>query len=129
MKTNDCFRHRLMPLALWVLLCGVTALNAATATLERTVLPAGGGAAAAAANYTLTDTLGQPVVGNASSANYTLAAGFWPDSGGPPVPAAMGLGVPAGQTTAFDDALAGADGDRLATVQGNNDLVPVRSWG
>ena len=101
MKTNDCFRHRLMPLALWALLCGVTALNAATATLERTVLPAGGGAAAAAANYTLTDTLGQPVVGSASSANYAVADGFWPDSGGPPVPAAMDLGVPAGQTAAL----------------------------
>ena len=47
MNTNDYFRHRLMPLALSALLCGVTALNAATATLERTVLPAGGGAAAA----------------------------------------------------------------------------------
>lgn len=100
----------------------------ALAAGERGVLPAGGGTASVGV-YTLTDTLGQPVVGSASSANYAVADGFWPDSGGPPVPAAMGLGVPAGQTTAFDDALAGADGDRLATVQGNNDLVPVRSWG
>ena len=101
MNTNDYFRHRLMPLALSVLLCGVTALNAATATLERTVLPAGGGAAAAAANYTLTDTLGQPVVGSASSANYAVADGFWPDYGETPVSAAMDLGVPAGQTAAL----------------------------
>ena len=97
MNTNDYFRHRLMPLALSVLLCGVTALNAATATLERTVLPAGGGAAASA-KYTLTDTTGQPCVGVASSATYAVADGFWPDYGDPPVAAPRTLGVQAGET-------------------------------
>ena len=97
MKTNDCFRHRLLPLALSVLICGVTALNAATATLERTVLPAGGGAAASA-KYTLTDTAGQPCVGTANSTTYAVADGFWPDYGDPPVAAAMTLDVPAGET-------------------------------
>ena len=96
MNTNDCFRHRLMPLALSVLLCGVTALNAATATLERSVLPAGGGAAASA-KYTLTDTAGQPCVGTASSANYAIADGFWPDYGETPVAAPVTLGVQAGE--------------------------------
>ena len=97
MNTNDCFPHRLMPLALSVLLCGVTALNAATATLERTVLPAGGGAAASA-KYTLTDTAGQPCVGVASSATYAVADGFWPDYGDPPAAAPRTLGVQAGET-------------------------------
>jgi len=103
MNTNDYFRHRLMPLALSVLLCGVTALNAATATLERTVLPAGGGAAASA-KYTLTDTAGQPCVGTAAyaaSIAYAVADGFWPDYGETPVAAAMDLGVQAGQTAAL----------------------------
>ena len=72
----------------------------ALAAGERGVLPAGGGTASVGV-YTLTDTLGQPVVGSASSANYAVADGFWPDSGGPPVPAAMDLGVPAGQTAAL----------------------------
>ena len=97
MNTNDYFRHRLMPLALSVLLCGVTALNAATATLERTVLPAGGGAAASA-KYTLTDTAGQPCVGTASSTTYAVADGFWPDYGDPPEAAPRTLGVQAGET-------------------------------
>jgi len=47
---------------------------------ERGVLAAGGGAAAAGV-YVLTDTVGQPVIGGASSADYAMAMddGFWPD--------------------------------------------------
>ena len=49
----------------------------------RGVLGAGGGTATAGV-YTLMDTVGQPVVGNASSANYAVDAGFWPpDTSGP----------------------------------------------
>lgn len=100
MKTNDCFRHRRVPLALSALLCGVVELCAATATLERSVLPNGGGAAVSA-NYALTDTAGQPCVGTASSATYAVADGFWPDYGAVPVAGTLNLGVPAGQTTAL----------------------------
>ena len=79
MMTNDCFRHRVLPLALSALLCGVVELCAATATLERSVMPAGGGVAVSV-KYTLPDTVGQPCVGTASSANYTVTDGFWPDT-------------------------------------------------
>ena len=79
MNTNDCFHHRLVWLALLVLLGGVAALHAGdTAILERGVLSAGGGAAAAGV-YVLTDTVGQPVIGGASSADYAMDDGFWPD--------------------------------------------------
>jgi ubiquitin len=45
-------------------------------TEDRAVDSSGGGAAAAGP-YTVTDTVGQPAVGQASSASYTLADGFW----------------------------------------------------
>ena len=97
-----------MPLALSALLCGVVELCAATATLERSVLPDGGGAAVSA-KYALTDTAGQPCVGTASSVTasfvtYAVADGFWPDYGETPVAAAMDLGVQAGQTAALPTA-------------------------
>jgi hypothetical protein len=64
----------------------------------RGVLGSGGGAATVGV-YALTDTTGQPVVGPASSANYTEADGFWPDYGAVPVAGTLNLGAKAGQTT------------------------------
>ena len=57
-------------------------LAPAQSTEPRGVLSAGGGPANAEV-YTLMDTVGQPVVGPASSANYAVADGFWPDSSAP----------------------------------------------
>ncbi len=64
---------------------------------ERGVLAAGGGSSEASA-YAMTDTIGQPAIGTASSASYALAAGFWPDYGAAPVAAAMILGTKVDQT-------------------------------
>jgi len=64
----------------------------------RGVLGCGGGPATGGV-YALTDTVGQPVGGNASSANYAVADGFWPDYGAVPVAGTLNLGVKAGQTT------------------------------
>lgn len=63
----------------------------------RGVLAAGGGPATAGV-YALTDTVGQPVVGTSSSANYAVADGFWPDYGDAPVAGTLNLSVKAGQT-------------------------------
>ncbi|MCX6915964.1 MAG: ubiquitin-like protein [Verrucomicrobia bacterium] len=68
----------------------------ALAASVRGVLAAEGGTASAGV-YALTDTAGQPCVGVASSANYAIADGFWPDYGDPPVAAPMTLGVQAGE--------------------------------
>ena len=76
----------------------VLRLRGALAASSRGVLGCGGGPATAGV-YTLTDTVGQPVGGNASSANYTVADGFWPDYGAVPVAGTLNLGVQAGQTT------------------------------
>lgn len=38
---------------------------------------AGGGNTMSSANYTLKSTVGQPVIGNFSSASYEVANGFW----------------------------------------------------
>ena len=54
-------------------------LRLLAAAAVRGVLAAGGGTAAGGV-YALTDTAGQPCVGTASSANYTVADGFWPDT-------------------------------------------------
>ena len=54
-------------------------LRLRTAAGARGVLVAEGGTAAGGV-YALTDTAGQPCVGTASSANYTVADGFWPDT-------------------------------------------------
>ena len=59
-------------------------LRLRTAAGVRSVLGAGGGTAAGGV-YALTDTAGQPCVGTASSANYTVAVGFWPDTSAAPV--------------------------------------------
>jgi hypothetical protein len=72
----------------------------AQSTEPRGVLSAGGGPANAGV-YTLMDTVGQPVVGPASSANYAVADGFWPDYGAGPVAGTLNLGVKAAQTTAL----------------------------
>ncbi|HLP76840.1 MAG TPA: cadherin-like domain-containing protein [Candidatus Paceibacterota bacterium] len=79
-----------------VLLFG--ALDAFTA--GRDVLGAGGGTATAGV-YTLTDTTGQTSVGSASSANYAVAEGFWPEPGEAPVAGTLNLGAKAGQTTSL----------------------------
>jgi hypothetical protein len=75
-------------------------LAPAQSTEPRGVLGSGGGAATAGV-YALTDTTGQPAVGTASSANYTVADGFWPDYGAAPVAGTLNLGVKAGQTAAL----------------------------
>jgi ubiquitin len=67
---------------------------------ERGVLAAGGGSASAGV-YTLADTAGQPCVGTSSSANYTVAEGFWPDYGETPLAAAVDMGVKAGQSVSM----------------------------
>lgn len=72
--------------------------TAAATTLERSVVSSGG-AAAASVLYTLTDTVGQPVVGPASSTTYAVGNGFWADYGETPVPGTMNLGAVDGQTT------------------------------
>ncbi len=53
-------------------------LATAQSTGPRSVFSSGGGSSTAGV-YALTDTAGQPCVGNASSATYALTAGFWPD--------------------------------------------------
>jgi hypothetical protein len=42
-----------------------------------------GGGASQSTNYQVNGTIGQPVVGVASSANYIVEAGFWVGAGGP----------------------------------------------
>ena len=100
MKTNPLLHSRASWLLLVVLLCASLSELRALAAEERGVLAAGGGTASAG-GYAFTDTVGQPVTGLASSANYAAADGFWPDYGETPVPAAMSLGVQAGQTVAL----------------------------
>lgn len=82
MKTNCLFHPRIR----WSVLVGLLGASLmglrALAAEERGVLAAGGGPATAGV-YALTDTAGQPVVGTASSANYAVADGFWPDSSAP----------------------------------------------
>ena len=52
--------------------------------------------------YTLTDTTGQCSVNQASSANYAVADGFWPEPGETlPVSGTLNLSVKAGQTAAL----------------------------
>jgi hypothetical protein len=89
MKTLFC-----LSLLAWPLLAP------AQSTEPRGVLGSGGGAATAGV-YALTDTTGQPAVGTASSANYAVADGFWPDYGAVPVAGTLNLGVKAGQTAAL----------------------------
>ena len=62
----------------------VLRLRGAAVAGVRSVLGAEGGTAAGGV-YALTDTAGQPCVGTASSANYTVAVGFWPDTSAAPV--------------------------------------------
>lgn len=57
----------------------VLRLRGALAASSRGVLGCGGGPATGGI-YTLTDTAGQPAVGTASSANYSLLDGFWGSS-------------------------------------------------
>ena len=57
-------------------------LVTAQSTETRSVFGSGGGSANAGV-YALTDMTGEPVVGTASSANYAVADGFWPDSSSP----------------------------------------------
>jgi hypothetical protein len=51
--------------------------------------------------YILTDTTGQCSVNQASSANYAVADGFWPEPGDEPVAGTLNLSVKAGQTAAL----------------------------
>ncbi|MEI6396399.1 MAG: MBG domain-containing protein, partial [Verrucomicrobiota bacterium] len=79
MKTNYLFRCRVLWSVLVVLLCGSLDASAMQMAGVRGVLGAEGGTAAGGV-YALTDTAGQPCVGTATSANYTVADGFWPDT-------------------------------------------------
>jgi ubiquitin-large subunit ribosomal protein L40e len=92
--------------------------------LARGVLAAGGGSASAGI-YALADTAGQPCVGTSSSANYSVAAGFWPDYGDAPIAAAMDLGAKTGQRASLSLAklLSGSsdsNGETLSVVAVDN---------
>ena len=48
--------------------------------IDRYVIASGGGVMSSA-NYSVSGTIGQPIVGISSSANYTLESGFWVGAG------------------------------------------------
>jgi len=58
---------------------------------------AGGGGRSASANYIVNGSIGQPAVGELSSANYRLGAGFWPGIGAEtPTPTSTPTATPTG---------------------------------
>src|SRR6266446_6811527 len=73
MKTQNLLTLRLVVLT-QILATGLVAQNY---TISPFVL-AGGGGTITNGTYTLSGTIGQPAVGNLSSADYVLAGGFWP---------------------------------------------------
>jgi hypothetical protein len=78
--------------------CCASETTLSAAQIERSVF-SGGGATATSSAYSLTDTAGQTCVGTSSSANYSIADGFWPDYGAAPLAASLTLGARYGQTT------------------------------
>ena len=76
--------HRRLAVGLGFLLLTLVWPAVGATTLSPVVTAAGGGAATAA-SYSLGDTAGQPAIGPAVSANYTLGNGFWHDVNEAPV--------------------------------------------
>jgi hypothetical protein len=77
-------RMRLLLAVLGLLLLGGVAVALeAPEILQRWVLASGGGAISSA-GYRLNSTMGQSIVGEASSAGYRLKAGYWSGLGAQP---------------------------------------------
>jgi hypothetical protein len=77
---NDWSRrvwHRLLAICFLLFLAGGMALAAPTAGEIEWSFLGGSGGRVASSGYVLEGTLGQPVVGQASSQSSTLCAGFW----------------------------------------------------
>ena len=88
-------------------------------TILRDVSAAGGGAASAGADSSV-DTIGQPIVGTAASANYSVNAGFWGTFDSPLTPYGLVLTVLSNQILRFPvsalSAGSDADGNSLSLV-------------
>jgi len=82
-------RVRTATLALLLLLLLAVVNSWAVSEISRSVIGPGGGSATSS-SHALTATIGEAVVGEASSAGHTIRAGFW--AGGPGTPTDVGGG-------------------------------------
>jgi hypothetical protein len=85
MKTRKLLSFATVALVVLLIGAGMALAQGSGPAVEWWVV-AGGGAPSSGGNVTLNDTLGQPVVGDASGGSVTLHAGYWPCN----TPAAVG---------------------------------------